>query len=313
MVHLFFSRLATQAVTLPGFNDVDRVAMLIGAAIYKPAIRQLVAEAPGIPMGLYAEHSTPQCNFLRMCTGSVAVDLQYGTNFPQDPRYVCVDGSMRLECKFGIRRTTMPAPRLLDLERMWLRDLLTATLVGRGRVALGNNEGRKGYTFELDPELTPECFLHTPRPVLESTMLRAEFVFGEFLLKHLSIDIRGMFMQGPPAAVPVVPPVNSDAEDEMADEECHVPDDDLDVAASMMNDDMAAVGVAEDMQDAREQLSAEVDELNVAVNGDPGDAAPAPALAPAPVPAAAAPVYESPWLQKFQQAVAQAATTDSMT
>ena len=103
----------------------------------------------------------------------------------------------------------------------------------------------------------------------------------------------------------------------MADEECHVPDDDLDVAASMMNDDMAAVGVAEDMQDAREQLSAEVDELNAAVNGDPGDAAPAPALAPAlvptPVPAAAAPVYESPWLQKFLQAVAQAATTDSMT
>ena len=92
----------------------------------------------------------------------------------------------------------MPAPRLLDIERMWLRDLLTATLVGRGSIALGNNERRKAYTFELDPELTPECFLHTLRPVLESTMLRAEFVFGEFLLKHLSIDIKGMFMQGPP-------------------------------------------------------------------------------------------------------------------
>ena len=86
-----------------------------------------------------------------------------------------------------------------------------------------------------------------------------------------------------------------------------MPDDDLDVAASMMNDHMAAIGVAEDMQHAREKLSAEVDELNVAVNGDPRDAAPAPAPAPAlalvptPVTAAAAPVYESPSLEKFQE------------
>ena len=72
---------------------------------------------------------------------------------------------------------------------------------------MGHKEGRQGYTFELDGDWTPECFLHMPREV-----------FGEFLLKHLSIDIKGIFMQGSPAALPLLPPANPDAKDEMADE-----------------------------------------------------------------------------------------------
>ena len=169
---------------------------MFSGLMYKNAVRQWVAEAPGVSMALHADHSTPHTDFGRLCTASISLDMQWAKTMPGAMRYTPADGSMRLEDKFGIRRTDMAAPRLLDMERMWLRDLVTSSLVADGHIQLP--EKRHGYYYQADPTALDECFQHTDRQVLDYIVMRTDMVMANFLKVFLQIETDKLFKDALP-------------------------------------------------------------------------------------------------------------------
>lgn len=136
-----------------------------------------------------AMHPTPAGNFSKFANGFLALDLEWNRDFLHEPHYPPGMGSLRLESRYSVHRDKTDSFGMLEMSSKHLTDLAVATSIASGSVRAPTSA--KGYQSHEERVMQPTSYVSTPRPVLQTVMLRSDRVTRLLFEKKLAIDSTG--------------------------------------------------------------------------------------------------------------------------
>ena len=205
ILFLFMVGESVDSVLFDGFMDIERVARLYVAETYIAATRQYVLDAESGRASVLAMHPTPAGNFGKMCNGFIGMDLEWNSDFPDQPNYPPSAGTLRLECRYSAHRAKTDSFGMLEMSSKFLTDLAVATAIASGQVRAPTSA--KGYKMHEETVMQASAYVSTPRPVLQTVILTADRTARLLLELQLAINTSGAKLTAvsdEPEATPLV-------------------------------------------------------------------------------------------------------------